>query len=275
MNLEHARRIAYGQSIDFDQNGRVFAPSDRENTNMCLEKHSIPCKSCKIPHGSCIIPPEENLPNLRGVMVGRLARDNPAALAHIDRYFYGESTNPCNNRRDLMEKYIQFVERVYPRRCCDDNQHISLHMVMDMPQPIIHTSAYCCVCEEFLCKDVSKVDAQNTLRAHLQEEESTSIFNANVDQIDTKRCNQDAIKIGKAKIVSGIIDCAIKPTFGILFGQRGNTQYRRELHRLSRDTTVRNCGPAYILRKAMSSIPEEVWERPFELNETSSYIPTR
>lgn len=269
MNLHHARSIAYGQSTKFDQDGcSCDVSGSEENLSLC---HDIPCESCNMPHGSCIKPPKNNMPNLRGVMVGRLARDNPAALADVDRYFYGETTNPCNSRRELMEKYIKFIERIYPRRCCDEDEVISSKMVMDMKQPIFHNRQCCFICQEFSVDYTSDFDE---IEIQLQKEDIHTNHNT-TDHKDSRRRKRHVQKYGKAKVVSGIVDSAIQPTLGILFGQRGNSQFRRELHRLSRDMSVRNCGPAYILRKAMAAIPQEVWDRPFALNETTNYIPSR
>ncbi|KAL7522028.1 hypothetical protein ACHAWX_006723 [Stephanocyclus meneghinianus] len=272
MNLEHARNIAFGQSPEIS-----VVWSDKENATSFHEKHSVPCKNCNMPYGSCIAPPPINLSNLRGVMVGRLARDNPSALADVDRYFYGEASNPCKNRRELLEKYILFIEKVYPRRCCDDDNIISSRMVMDMQQKINHNSPHCDVCREFSSEATAIIDQEPTIEKS-QTEFTNNNFNCShlADQKHGRRRKRHFLKNQGAKIVSGIIDSAIQPTLGILFGQRGNSQFRRELHRLSRDMTVRNCGAGYILKKAMACVPPEVWDRPFALNESIvNYIPSK
>lgn len=221
-----------------------------------------------------VAPPNINMHNLRGVMVGRLARDNPVSLADVDRYFFGEPTNPCSSRTDLMQKYIAFVERIYPRRCCDDDEVISSRMVRDMETPIVHNRPCCNICQEFSLVDSSDLN-DDIINAQLQNcaVSSNPVVIANSD---TKRRKRHIQKYGNAKIVSGIVDSATQPVLGILYGQRGNNLFRRELHRLGRDMTVRNCGPAYILRKAMSAIPPELWDKPFALNDAAAnYIPSR
>lgn len=53
----------------------------------------IPCTICNFPNGSCIAPPPSatKVPsNLCGVLLGRVALDNPCMLWDVDRYFYGE-----------------------------------------------------------------------------------------------------------------------------------------------------------------------------------------
>eukprot|EP00804_Cyclotella_cryptica_P007922 CCRYP_019656-RA/>CCRYP_019656-RA protein AED:0.12 eAED:0.12 QI:495/1/1/1/1/1/2/2046/525 len=270
MNLEHARKIAFGQAVE--------CCGDEDHATSFHDKHFVPCENCSMPHGSCIAPPPKNLPNLRGVMVGRLARDNPSALADVDRYFYGESSNPCNNRRELLEKYIQFIEKVYPRRCCDDNDEIiSSRMVMDVEQKINHYRPYCDVCREFSLEVEAIIDEEPTIEQTPSEVTINNVkYSRDAHQKHGKRRKRHFLKNEGAKIVSGIIDSAIQPTLGILFGQRGNSQFRRELHRLSRDMTVRNCGAGYMLKRAMACIPPEVWDRPFELNESLvSYIPSK
>ena len=252
MNLCHARNIAYGQSADFNQNGCSFVCPD-------------------MPHGSCILPPKKNYTNLRGVMVGRLARDNPAELADIDRYFYGESTNPSHSRREVMDRYIQFIERIYPRRCCDDDVMITCGIAMDMEQQVTHYAPYCSICREFSPCNSLSFDNEVTRHFHKQKED----IDTNHITISThpgKRRKEH----NHGKIKSGIVDRAIQPVLGILYGERGNNLFRRKLHQLSRDMAVRNCGPAFILRKSMAAINEEVWDTPFSMNGTSaSYIPSK
>ena len=271
MNLQHARQIAYGKHHELKQNG---LSCEEENTFVSNEKHTVPCEQCNMPHGSCIAPPDHNLHNLRGVMVGRLARDNPVALADLDRYFFGEPENPCISRSDLMEKYIAFIERIYPRRCCDDCEVTSSRMVMDMEMetPFVHNRLYCSICEEFSHGDSTKTNVSiEGTDVPIQSNSSSDPAPTN-----TKRRKRHIQKYGNAKIVSGVVDSATQPVLGILYGQRGNNLFRREIHRLSRDMTVRNCGPAYILRKAMSAIPREIWGKPFALNDTATnYIPSR
>ena len=148
MSLEHAREVAFGRSVKFDECGDARA-EDESCSSLVGDQHAVPCQRCNLPRGSCLGPPHIAPPNLRGVMVGRLARDRPADLADVDRYFYGEATNPCINRRVLMERYISFLERVYPRRCCDDDERVTLDLVRDVTSSILPKQQCCSVCEEF------------------------------------------------------------------------------------------------------------------------------
>ena len=85
-------------------------------------------------------------------------------------------------------------------------------------------------------------------------------------------------KYDGAKIASRIIDRALQPTHSILAGEKGKKSFLYACHTLSRDKIVRNCGPAYILWKAMQTSPDKVWDAPFELTgekSATSYYPTK
>mmetsp|Transcript_49 Transcript_49/g.119 ORF Transcript_49/g.119 Transcript_49/m.119 type:complete len:595 (-) Transcript_49:60-1844(-) len=320
MCLEHARKVAFGcssssyesregsgmQSLENGRNGGLSVPCD----------HSVPCDQCNLPHGSCLAPPNKSPANLQGVMVGRLARDHPSELADVDRFFYGEASNPCKNRRELMEKYIAFLERVYPRRCCDDDEFVTLGMITDMECSIRHRTQYCKICRDISFQGDPIPDDSNSYEEckidkheeSLQDRKminplptnpgiltqfntlslptitptpsSTLIITPTLTQNSQsqKRHKRLTHKSPGAKIVSRVIDRALQPTLGILFGLPGNSKFRRELHRLSRDMEIRNCGPGYILKRAMMCVSKDVWDRPFVLNDGSrvaQYVPSK
>lgn len=55
--------------------------------------------------------------NLLGVMVGRAASSNPCMLWDVDRYMYGEASNPLGvapTRRSVAEAYSQYLEEAHP-----------------------------------------------------------------------------------------------------------------------------------------------------------------
>ena len=221
------------------------------------------------------MPPLVAPPNLQGVMVGRLARDRPADLHDIDRYYYGEKSNPCVNRKELMEKYISFLERVYPRRCCDDDETVTLEMVKDMSHVIKPERQYCNICQEFRGQkdyDTSDSIPQNTNHSAASTKSNT------MDQ--TKQSGRRARRHERyegCKIVSRIIDRSLAPTHSILNGVKGKKSFLQTAHKLSRDQAVRNCGPGFILYKAMQSVPAEVWNKTFELSGDvrSTYYPSK
>ena len=281
-SLVHARELAFGSTIKFDKDGNGREESNNSSDNEPIDGHVIPCQQCNLPHGSCLHPPRIAPPNMRGVMVARLARDRPADLADIDRYFYGESSNPCKNRRELMERYISFLERIYPRRCCDDDETITLGMARDMPTTIVPTRPYCTVCREFRGQngnatcEVIPPPQMNTSR---KSEASISIASNKIRQ-QRQQSGKRAKRHDKyegAKIVTRVIDRALQPTWSILAGTKGKRAFVNTSHELSRDKTVRNCGPAYVLWKAMKAVPDEVWDKQFELSgeRKTSYYPTK
>lgn len=275
MSLEHAKQVAFGYTGVGDSD--LIRETSSEETDCIDDDHTVPCQRCGVPHGSCIAPPRMSLPNLKGVMVGRLARDHPSELATIDSQFYGEASDPCKNRRELMEKYASFLDRVYPRRCCDNEETVTTRMIHDLPFEIIHSKQYCNVCREFR--------AQSTIADVTSQDDLTESTSWATDQKTTQQPTQSQfgkrkkrqLRMNKgAKIIAGIIDSAIQPILGILYGERGNAKFRRELHQLSRDVTIRNCGPSCILRKAMLCVPKEVWELPFSSKQSAiAFTPTK
>jgi tRNA-dihydrouridine synthase A len=60
------------------------------------------------------------LPPVHGVMIGRMAYNNPVAFATADSTFYGVK-DPCLTRRQIIENYIEYCEWCQseegPRRC--------------------------------------------------------------------------------------------------------------------------------------------------------------
>ena len=48
---------------------------------------------------------------LRGVMIGRMAMQNPWLLRHVDELFYN-SPGPHLSRRQVIERYVDYVEQM-------------------------------------------------------------------------------------------------------------------------------------------------------------------
>jgi tRNA-dihydrouridine synthase A len=199
--------------------------------------HQVPCRICNLPNGSCIAPPPQPVPpNLQGVMLGRAAMDHPAQFWDVDRYFYGSDCNPCQNRRQLLTAYAEYLEQVYPRRCCDDNDCITNRL----PAPtVIHTRPYCSYCQPHDSKE----------NDHDNNNHSTATTN------------------NKPKISTCVIDRSFKPLLGIFFGLKGSKPFRRACFDVCQDLTIRNCGPAFLLRKALQVVPDELLDQPFVLTE--------
>jgi hypothetical protein len=280
MSIEHARKVAYGEDVHFDEHGNGIYNNTNKTTYCVNSDHAVPCEICNLPQGSCLGPPLISPQNLTGVMVGRLARDRPADLADVDRYFYGEPVNPCVNRREVMEKYISFLERVYPRRCCDDDETITMIGMAgyNNNMKIVPSRPFCNVCQEFRSQNnngdelcFSPLDNTDTA----VELETSTIIDS--QQELKKRRAQRHAKYKGCKIVTGIIDRALRPVWGILSSEKGNSAFRRASEDLCRCISVRNCGPGYILWKAMQVVPDEIWDKPFDLSGESktSYYPSK
>eukprot|EP00593_Proboscia_inermis_P001462 CAMPEP_0171300252 /NCGR_PEP_ID=MMETSP0816-20121228/9034_1 /TAXON_ID=420281 /ORGANISM="Proboscia inermis, Strain CCAP1064/1" /LENGTH=507 /DNA_ID=CAMNT_0011776593 /DNA_START=82 /DNA_END=1605 /DNA_ORIENTATION=+ len=201
--------------------------------------HAVPCSICKASNGSCTVAPVTVPPNLIGCMLGRAAMDNPCMFWDVDRFFYGEVGNPCQNRREVMIKYCEYLERTYPRRCCDNDERTTFCI----PAPNVTKKLYgtngggCDICKEFY----------GELLCFGQKELMQAV----------------STKSGKVKISSRVIDRALKPIYAIFFGLPMKKAFQRECDRLSKELNVRNCGPGYMIRKAMHIIPVTVLDAPF------------
>ena len=200
------------------------------------EEHGVPCAICNEPFGSCIAPPSSSdIPkNLVGVMLGRAAMNNPCMFWDVDRYFYNQSQNPCQNRRQVLNQYITYLNHSYPRQC----------------------PFHCTICQT------------NTNHSMETTQTTDESFNANKSTLEkkqkTSRKKQQKDEQMGIQIHSSTIDRALRPIMGIMHNLRGSKKFRRTLDQLSRDTTIRNCGPAYILHKAIqTSIPDQILDQSF------------
>jgi tRNA-dihydrouridine synthase A len=195
--------------------------------------HAVPCTLCNLPYGSCCEPPITAPPNLRGCMMGRAAFDNPIVFWNVDRFFYGEPTNPCQNRREVLEQYCQFLERTYPRRCCDNDETATYHYPAPAIQP---TQDYCMICQDIYGPETTPMTPQSVPSSP-----------------------------SKSKIAPRIIGRCLKPIVGIFNGVPYSRAFRRACDDLGQDPQLRNCGPGYILRKAVKTIPDKILDRPFAM----------
>ena len=249
--LEAARHLCYG----YDNDTANYCNYNHNEGSQRCQQHIVPCKICNAYNGSCTAPPNTNNdvpPNLTGCMIGRACMENPIMFWDTDRYFYGMETNPCQNRREVLEQYCQYLERTYPRRCCDLDER----MTMDIPAPQItqFTHGGCHIC------------------CDIYGDESSSGSNRNTKNDMGKE--QKHKEMPKVKIGSRVIDRSLKPILGIFFGRPKSKLFRRECDRLSRDKYVRNCGPGYIVRKALRAMPDELVDEQFIKTEDLHDVPT-
>jgi tRNA-dihydrouridine synthase A len=201
-----------------------------------VEGHGVPCKICDLENGSCITPPLGPAPsNLRGCMVGRIARDNPCILWDVDRYFYGEAENPCQNRKEVLEQYCAYLETIYPRRCCDrypgeTKKIIDAHFDFEYD--------YCQLCVEL--RDTNS-------------------------PVTTVTVGPSQLTTGRGVMVTSyVMSRSIKPIMNIFFGLPMARQFRRETEQLIRNVEYRNCGPAALIRRALRIVPIQVLEQRFD-----------
>lgn len=213
--------------------------------------HGVPCKICNVDNGSCITPPAGMAPsNLRGCMVGRVARDNPCVLWDVDRYFYGEADNPCQNRKEVLTKYCAYLDTVYPRRCCDNDPTVT-KKIMDGSPNFDFEWDYCALCFELDGTATNTPDDDDDTRI-------PSMTVRPISQDNAGHCD------GGVKVTSYVMSRSIKPIMNIFYGLPMARQFRRELEQLTRNVGYRNCGPAALIRRALRIVPVEVLERPFD-----------
>ncbi len=227
--------------------------------NDTKDQHSVPCKLCNYSNGSCIAALSSgNVPiNLRGCMLGRAAMDNPAVFWDCDRYFYGEKENPCKTRREVLDQYIRYLEKVYPRRCCDDQNDIQTNRI---PAPsLVHAKDCCNICADW------RKNNQNNSPTHKYSITRTS---SSIEATDSKRSQDFAVlhsqtkkkkpktKKVKPKITTHVVRRSLRPIFGIFFGLSTSRSFRRKCEELIQDSKIRNCGPAFVLASALRVVPD-------------------
>eukprot|EP00978_Attheya_sp_CCMP212_P008346 scaffold19638_cov48-Attheya_sp.AAC.1 len=204
-----------------------------------MEEHQVPCQVCQTSNGSCTAPPLEAPGNLRGVMMGRAAMDDPAQFWDVDRYMFGDDKNPCRNRHQVLELYCTYLERTYPRRCCDTDSRLTTRI--PAPKIPLSPNQYCDICKPIYYR----YD-----KAPTEEEEQGS------NDAIHMASNKGAIILYKedgVKISSRVMDRSLKPILGMFYNLPGAKVFRRRCHELSRDLRVRNCGPGCVLRMALAS----------------------
>ena len=208
--------------------------------------HSVPCTKCQQQHafgtvkyGSCIVPPMYPAPsNLRGCMIGRAAIDHPIQFAKVDQFWYNDdgSSDKATTRRQVLQQYCQFLDALYPRRCCDNYDTI---ITSEIPAPKIDPiHPFCGICKDF--RQSSFVHGCNDdVAVHpLPNDSSTMHLPSNEDVRST------------VKIATRIIDRSLKPILNIFHGCNGSKMFRHDCETLRRNTAIRDCGPAYILHHA-------------------------
>lgn len=252
--LEAAKAIVFGKE------GKSIIGND------IVGQHSVPCKLCNYSNGSCIAPPSRgNIPsNLRGCMLGRAAMDNPAVFWDCDRYFYGERENPCNTRREVLDQYIDYLEKVYPRRCCDDQNDMQTNRI---PAPsVVHTKEYCDVCCDWRkSKQNNSPTYKYAITRNSSSLDSTG-SNANKDAVmhDSQATKKKTKKKkAKPKITTHVVRRSLRPILGLFFGLSTSRSFRQKCEEMMQDARIRNCGPAFVLVSALRVVPDRFLDAEF------------
>jgi len=226
--------------------------------------HSVPCALCKYPNGSCIAPLARARvpPNLRGCMLGRAAMDNPAVFWDCDRYFYGDSKNPCATRREVLDKYIDYLESVYPRRCCDDRNDVQTNRI---PAPSVeYTRESCDVCSAWRKHKQHHSPTEKHLTADDPDalDKSSSNNHTTISPCTTTP-KKTKKKKTKAKITTHVVRRSLRPVLGLFFGLSTSRIFRRKCEELIQDAKIRDCGPAFVLVSALRVVPDRFLDAEF------------
>ena len=240
-DLISASNLCYGVA---DDDAIPASPSLSDDT---YQGHGVPCTTCRqqnhptVKYGSCIVPPIYPAPNnLRGCMMGRAAMDHPIQFAKVDHFWYNDystiiANSKATTRRQVLQQYCQFLDTLYPRRCCDNLDTI---ITSEVPAPSIESMLpFCCICKDF--------------------RQSPFLRSCNEDHIvsTTSIGSTDAVlqpdqQSNTIKIATRIIDRSLKPILNIFHGCNGSKLFRHHCEALRRNIDIRNCGPAYILYHA-------------------------
>lgn len=200
--LGAAKAIVFGGEEDLEE---ALKDNDRG--------HSVPCKLCNYPNGSCIAPPPKTgVPsNLRGCMLGRSAMDNPSVLWDCDRYFYGEAENPCTTRREVLDRYIDYLEMVYPRRCCDNRNDVQTNRI---PAPtVVHTKEHCDICSDWR---TNKSQNNNSPTQKYPTRTLAASDSCSNDAVGSP-CPATKKRKAKTKITTHVVRRSLRPVLGLFF----------------------------------------------------------
>jgi tRNA-dihydrouridine synthase A len=258
-NLRVAKEIAYGQSVEMHKNSHSPSSSKCFPSFYFDPSHAVPCHICTSTNGSCTVSPRVAPPNLRGCMLGRAAMEDPAQFWDVDRYYYNEPHNPVMNRRQALHQYCDFLDRLYPRRCCDDHPEATYRIPSP---PITHTRPFCNICA--ILRDPQLRENSNakqqlliTLRRHHPKKSETGIH-------DDDDISVAAEKSTTLKMKFKVLGRAMKPFLAMFHGMPAGRQVRRVADELCQNVDWRNCGPSFLLQAAVIiAIPDNVLDRPF------------
>ena len=156
--------------------------------------------------------------------------EQPAVLARVDTDFYGLASNPCQNRRQVLEQYSDYLEQRYPPTC----------------------DAVRCVTGTVPNKDAT------------QRVVCCPNCGYNATPLSTNRSNQSPQCATNAKLSAKTLGRMLKPTMGLFHGvKKGGRSWTRHLQALGKDAQFIHCGPALVLRLAMARMSDELLDLKF------------
>lgn len=254
--LEEAKLIAHGWKFGC---GSITSDDDESGAQYHKEEqncHQVPCAICNLPYGSCTQPPVIAPINLKGCMMGRAAMDDPCLFHNADKYFFDGASNPCTTRREVLAKYCLWLEKTYPRRCCDSDERTTF----EYPAPkVTHEQDYCTICSEIYGPE--QINSESS-PAGTDENDVANV--GSKDGTDEKVAKSQKKKDkSRPKISSKIIARSLKPVQGMFAGIPDTREFRRRCDTLGQNDAMRNCGPGFLLRMAMHSVNDDVLDRPF------------
>lgn len=183
--------------------------------------------------------------NLTGCMLGRLALDSPSSFWDVDRYFYRQETNPCRNRRDVLVKYVQYLERTYPRRCCDDDHRVTY--LYPPPPVLVPPNTYCPKCKDLYLQP----DFPDGFKSSPAPRGDQPEYPSGEERF---RRRNPGVKVSRR-----VIGRALKPVQTLFAGTPCSKSFRCALQ----NPPNTNCGPGFILRSAVRSTPDQYLDEPF------------
>ena len=228
---------------------------DRIDDNRSM--HQVPCDLCNQQYGSCIASPIEFLgaipSNLHGIMVGRIAINNPCLFATIDTDVYGMTHNSCLTRRQVIDRYCKYLECIYPRRCCNDSENIDVTFRIPSPKiPSCNDNRYCSICHDMYVQSSYSKQSESESQSH----------GGNAAATTTASAASAAASTIHIKISSHIINRSMKPIRYVFVGLPNSRKYLKQLDVYGQDLRIRNCGPGYIIRKVVQdTIPDNLLDK--------------
>ena len=130
----------------------------------------------------------------------------------------------------------------FPHRCCNGDARKNARI--PTPKVEMFTSRGCTVCKEFY----GDGDDDGVGRTDISTEERDALFKE---------------QAAKEKLTTAAIGRSLTPIQGLLFGIHSGKCFKIQCNKLAKDRRVQNCGPGYIVRKAMATIPDKLLDALF------------